>query len=74
MESAFRYHVRPDPDGWGWIVTAEGHVARSLAYDSRETALEVANELVHLHPGSTIRVDEQPPPLDEVEIEHRMAA
>ena len=74
MEKAFTYHVQPDPDGWGWIVAAEGYVVRSLPYDSREEAIEVAFELVRAHPGSMIRVDERPPRLSAVEIEHRKAA
>lgn len=74
MTQAFDYQVMPDPDGQGWIVTAEGHVARSLAYDSREEAVEVAEELVCQHPGSTIVVTDQPPALTPIEIEHRLSA
>jgi hypothetical protein len=74
MGKAFIYHVQPDPDGWGWIVAAEGYVVHSLPYDSREVAIEEAIELVHMHPGSVIRIDERPPLLSPVEIEHRMAA
>ncbi len=73
MAKAFRYHVMPDPDGFGWIVVAEGHVARSLPYDSKEEAIEITEELVRLHPGSTIVVDEHPPALTPLEIENRLS-
>jgi Uncharacterized protein conserved in bacteria (DUF2188) len=70
----FSYHVMPDPDGYGWMVAAEGYVARSLPYDTKEEAIEIVEELVRRHPGSTIVVDEHPPVLTPIEIEHRLTA
>lgn len=74
MAQAFHYHLMPDPDGWGWIVTAEGYVPHSLPYDTMDEAVRVAEDLVRRHPGSTLVVDDQPPVLTPVEIEHRIAA
>lgn len=74
MAQAFRYHVMRDPDGQGWIITAEGYVARSLPLDTLEVAVELAEDLVRLHPGSTLVVEDRPPVLTPVEIEHRIAA
>jgi Uncharacterized protein conserved in bacteria (DUF2188) len=73
MATTFRYHVMPDPDGLGWMVAAEGYVARSLPYDTKEEAIEITEELVRRHPGSTIVVDEHPPALSPIEIEHRLS-
>jgi Uncharacterized protein conserved in bacteria (DUF2188) len=73
MVTTFRYHVMPDPDGHGWMVAAEGHVARSLPYDTKEEAIEITEDLVRRHPGSTIVVDEHPPALSPIEIEHRLS-
>jgi hypothetical protein len=74
MRGPFRYHVRPDPDRYGWIVTAEGYVTRSLAFDTKQAALSSTEDLVRMHPGSTVVVDEEPPTLSPTEIEHRLAA
>ena len=73
MDNAFSYHVTPDPDGYGWMVRAGGHVARSLPYDTKEQAIEITEELVRRHPGSTLAVDDFPPPLTSTEIEHRLS-
>ena len=73
MSRAFHYHVMPDPDGYGWMVEAEGHVARSLPYDTKEEAIEITEELVRRHPGSTLVVDARPPALTPTEIEHRLS-
>ncbi|WP_437493883.1 DUF2188 domain-containing protein [Sorangium sp. So ce1014] len=74
MMRKFAYHVLPDPDGRGWIVAVEGYVAHSLPYGTKEEAIEVAEGLVRRYPGSTIVVDEQPPRLTPIELEHRLAA
>jgi hypothetical protein len=74
MMRKFTYHILPDRDGWGWIVAAEGYVPRSLPYGTKEEALEVAEQLVRRYPGSTIVVDERPPQLTPIEVEHRLAA
>ncbi|APR85708.1 Hypothetical protein A7982_11057 [Minicystis rosea] len=74
MARAFVYHIVPDIDGWGWIVAAEGFVARSLPYGTKQEAIEVSRSLVNEHPGSTLVVDPYPPPLTPIEIEHRLAA
>lgn len=73
MDGPFTYHVQPDPDGWGWLVAAEGYFARSLPFDTRDEALHVAEDLVREHPGSRIVVDEHPPPLSPIEIENRIS-
>jgi hypothetical protein len=72
MRETFSYHVTPDPDGYGWMVMAGGHVARSLPYDTKEQAIEITEDLVRRHPGSTLAVDEYPPLLTSSEIEHRL--
>ncbi len=74
MPQAFTYHVMPDPDAHGWIVVAEGYVARSLPYDTKEEAIEIVHQLERQHPGSKLVIDEQPPMLTPIEIEHRIAA
>jgi hypothetical protein len=74
MAQMFNYHVMPDPDGRGWIVTAEGYVPHSLPFDTMEQASDIADVLVRQHPGSTIVVNDQPPALTPVELEHRIAA
>lgn len=74
MAERFTYHVMPDPDGWGWVVAAEGYVTRSLPYGTKEEAIEVAEALIRRHPGSMLLIDHQPPRLTPIEIEHRMAA
>ena len=71
VDRTFSYHVMPGPDGYGWIVTAEGYVARSLPYDTKEEAIAIVEQLERQHPGSTLVVDERPPVLTPVEIEHR---
>ena len=73
MAKMFSYHVMPDPDGYGWMVTAEGYVARSLPYGTKEEAIETTEELVRLHPGSTIVVNEHAPALTPSEIENRIS-
>jgi hypothetical protein len=73
MAKTFSYKVMPGPDGYGWLVTAEGYVARSLPYDTRDEAVEITEELVRRHPGSTIVVDERAPELAPTEIEHRLS-
>ncbi|WP_437603900.1 DUF2188 domain-containing protein [Sorangium sp. So ce590] len=74
MMRKFSYHVLPDRDGWGWIVAAEGYEARSLPYGTKEEAIEVTEGLVRRYPGSTLVVDEQPPRLTPIELDHRLAA
>lgn len=74
MAQRFTYHVQPDPDGHGWIVAAEGYLARSLPFDTKEEAIRMAEELVRRHPGSRIVVDRRPPQLTPIEIDHRIAA
>ncbi|MFT3770029.1 MAG: DUF2188 domain-containing protein [Minicystis sp.] len=74
MDRSFVYHVIPDPDGWGWMVAAEGYEAHSLPYDTEEQALEIAVLLARSHPGSSIVVDEHAPTLTPVEIDHRESA
>jgi hypothetical protein len=74
MNGPYRYHVRPDPAGYGWIVTAQGFVVRSLPYHTKEDALAVTEQLASMHPGSTVVVDDDPPALSPTEIEHRLAA
>jgi hypothetical protein len=74
MAPTFHYHVMPDPDGHGWIITAEGYVSRSLPQDTMDEAVELAEELVRQHPGSSLVVNDRPPVLTPVEIEHRIAA
>jgi Uncharacterized protein conserved in bacteria (DUF2188) len=74
MPQAFAYHVMPDPDARGWIVVAEGYVARSLPYDTKEEAIAIVGQLECQHPGSTLVVDERPPILTPIEIEHRLSA
>jgi hypothetical protein len=73
VAKTFSYKVMLDPDGYGWLVTAEGYVARSLPYDTRDEAVEITEELVRRHPGSTMVVDEHAPPLAPIEIEHRLS-
>ena len=73
MREAFHYEVMPDPDGYGWMVVAKGYVARSLPYGTEEEAIEIAEELVRRHPGSTIVVIDHPPALTPLEIEHRLS-
>ncbi|WP_437591703.1 DUF2188 domain-containing protein [Sorangium sp. So ce1000] len=74
MTQRLTYHVMPDPDGWGWVVAAEGYVTRSLPYGTVQEAIESTEELVRQHPGSALVIDEHPPPLTPIEIEHRLAA
>jgi hypothetical protein len=74
MAQAFNYHVMRDPDGWGWIITAEGYAPHSLPYDTMEQAIFFSEELVRQHPGSTLVVNDQPPALSPVEMEHRITA
>ncbi|MRG94188.1 DUF2188 domain-containing protein [Polyangium spumosum] len=74
MARAFVYHVAPDPDGWGWVVAAEGYHVHSLPYGTSEEAIEVAEGLARKHPGSTIVVDLQPTTLSAAEIEYQVAA
>jgi len=74
MAQPFVYHVMPDPDGHGWIVTAEGFVARSLPYDTMDRAIEAAELLVRRRPRSALLVDARPPALTPIEIEHRLSA
>lgn len=74
MARAFNYHVMPDFDGRGWIITAEGYVPHSLPYDTMEEAIFIAEELVRQHPSSTIVINDQPPVLSAVELEHRITA
>lgn len=74
MAQGFTYHVQPDPDGHGWIVAAEGYLSRSLPFGTKEEAILIAEELVRRHPGSSIIVDQQPPRLTPIEIDHRIAA
>jgi hypothetical protein len=74
MPQAFAYHVMPDPDAHGWIVVAEGYVARSLPYDTKEEAIAIVGQLERQHPGSTLVVDERAPMLTPIEIEHRLSA
>jgi hypothetical protein len=63
----------PDPDGFGWMVTAEGYVVRSLPYDTKDEAIEMTEDLVRRHPGSTLVVDEHPPVLTRFAIESRLS-
>jgi hypothetical protein len=74
MAEGLIYHVMPDPDGGGWVVAAEGFVPRSLPYDSKEQAIEVAELLARSHPGAAVVVDARPPALTPIEVEHRIAA
>ncbi len=73
MASRFTYHVEPDPDGWGWLVAAEGYVVRSLPYDTKDEAIFMAGELVREHPGSRVVVDDHPRALTPFEIESRLS-
>jgi len=74
MARTFAYHVRPDADGDGWIVAAEGYVVHSLAYDTIDDAIDIAKELTRMHPGSAITLDAKPRPFTPIEIEHRLSA
>lgn len=60
MARAFVYHVARDPEGWGWFILAEGYQAHSLPYGTKEEAIDIAEELVRRHPGSTFVIDPQP--------------
>lgn len=68
------YHVMPDPDGWGFIVAADGFAVHSLPQDTKEQAIELAEFLAAHHPGSVVVVDTRPPALTPIEIEHRISA
>ena len=61
--SPLTYHVVHGPDDLGWVVRADGFVARSLPYDTRDRAIEQADLLVQRHPGSRVIVEDEAHPL-----------